>query len=358
MKEKLFFLLLYLFAARISVFAGEIPFEGYGKYTFKFRLLLKVNKAKNFDRPIFGYRLMKTFPLRVKEFTFPARHMEYRNDIIEKKAAPAVIRDIVKWRRKNAYHIANAVYDYINSNIEDRQIVEEPAGSSHLMYYSNVKTFIKKQGNTLEKCRLAVSILRYYTIPARIVCWKDRYVVEYFLRPLKEKNGWFIMDFTGEYDPEKDYIEPVAWYPLDAKELLNEEWKGKNIFLKQIKTDNYYIGGDRAEAKGAFEKLIKNNKYPAAGRETGRKYFSIKEIKYEIWLEQNMSEEAEIIFTMPFNSRDTMKKGLNRGTMKTMDYDLKPVSKALKIKFRRAHTRINPPQRGLVYTLPAEFSAE
>ncbi len=358
MKGKLFFLLVFLFIVQISVFAGGVPPEGCGKYTFKFRLLLKVNKAKNYDRPIFGYRLMKTFPLRVKEFTFPGRHMEYRNSAIKDKAAPAVIKDIVEWRRKNAYHIANAVYDFINNNIKDREIVEEPARSSHLMYYSNVKTFIKKKGSTLEKCRLAVSILRYYTIPARIVYWKDRYVVEYFLRPLKKKNGWFIMDFTGEYAPEKDYIEPVAWYPLDAKELLNEEWEGENIFLKQIKTDNYYIAGGRAEAEEGFKKLAEENKYPAAGSVPGKKYFSIKEIKYEIWLDKNMDKETEIIFTMPFNSRDTMKKGLNRGTMKTMAYDLKPISKNLKIRFKRAHTKINPPQRGLVYTLSVKFSAE
>jgi len=143
-------------------------------YRFKFYTAAEGKMVTGPVRPNFGYRIMSTFPLHVKEFTFPAPYIDHNHPRIKKTAEEEILTRIVEWRQKNAYHIVNAVYDYIANNIDDREVIPEVKDNLHKVYYSGVRVLREKRGNNLEKCRAAVALLRYFTIPARMVGYKDR----------------------------------------------------------------------------------------------------------------------------------------------------------------------------------------
>ena len=340
-----------------AVYADDVKIN---KYDFRMYLLVKGRMIKKPPRPNFGYRILKTFPLRVKEFTFSAPYLVHLSKTIEEKAPEAVLSGIKEWRQKNAYHIANRVFEFVNNGIKERDAVQELSQNPHKLYRSGVRTLMEGEGNNLEKCRLAVSFLRHFTIPARIVYAGDHYAVEYFIRPLEGESGWFIMDFTGREEPEEgEIIEPVHWFPLDSKELLAEEWDGPEVYIRKKKVKNVYYT-DKDKVLADFEKASENGAEIENNEKIEKKFFLIKIIDYEIWMKQGMSEEnsAKITFTLPFNNRDTFKKGSDRGTFVTAKYSVKPLSGGLKLKYKRTTTRINPPQVGLVYRLPVYFWEE
>jgi hypothetical protein len=335
-------MLFFAVAAAEEVQGTIVP----GKYSFKLYVLAKGVMKKNTARPDFGWRIIKAFPLKVKEFTYPAPYMDYNAQEF-KVAAGNILESITEVRRKNAVRVADAVFDYINTSITDRQVTDETTDNPHKVYYSALQSLKAGTGNNLEKCRLAVAMLRYFFIPARIVTRAGGYEVEYYIQPLAEKGkgAWHLYGFNGNSPAAESFFEPADWHPVDAAELLREEWKSP-MFIKLIEQKRTYIGADDAEAQAVFMALTATGKPVDEAVKPEKGGFQvIDELSYELWLNPG-TQETVAEFTLPFNIPDDFK---------TIKYAAVTGDKRLSVKSKWPQTKTKPSQEGIIYILPVKF---
>jgi hypothetical protein len=210
------------------------------------------------------------------------------------------------------------------------------------------------KGNSLEKCRLAAAMLRYFTVPARIVEREGRYEVEYYIQPLAEsgKGAWYLKDFDGLPPAADAFIVPVSWHPVDAKELLSEEWTTP-MFIKLKQQKRTYITADDAEAMSVFAAITETAQSVSDyGKPKRGKFNVIDELEYELWL-PNGVYEAKAEFILPFNLEDQLDI---KDDFKTVKYFVKTGDERLVVKARWPQTKTKPSQEGIIYTLPAVFT--
>ncbi len=315
--------------------------------------LAKIKAHLPYKQPDFGWRVESSFPTRVREFLLEASHINFSDKGIQ-EACAAIEEKFDVNRRKNAVNIVKAVKEFINENINDRVPVAEPSKSRRSSYYTAAKVLAQKEGNDIERCRLAVAMLRHMKIPAQTVGLGGAYDVEYFIKPLQGDTGWYLMGLTDAAPHEFGrFVEPVEWYPITASELLDEEWEGGGLFIERISMKSGRFDADLKGAKEFFDKSLEEG-YPVdldGATVSARDYFVLREIKYRVYFEQ---DKFEINFTLPFNNRDTFKKGIERGTFKVAAYSL-TTGEGLKAIYKRAHTFAKPPQEGMIYYLPVRF---
>ena len=323
--------------------------------TIKFMYLAKVRAHTPYKQPEFGWRVESSFPLRAKEFLREASHINFSDKGIQ-EACAAVEEKYDANRRKNAVNIVKGVREFITENISSRQPAPAPSKSRRSSYYTAAKVLSEKQGNDIERCRLAVAMLRYMKIPAQTVGLGGSYDVEYFIKPLQGDTGWYLMGLTDSAPHEYGkYVEPIEWYPITADELLDEEWEGGGLFLERVSMKSGRFESDFAGAKEVFDRAAAEG-YPAdmdGATVSAREYYVLREVEYRVYYE---NDAFEINFTMPFNNRDTFKKGVERGTFKAAAY-LAATGPGLKASYKRAHTFAKPPQEGMIYYLPVKFEA-
>jgi len=338
---------LLFFTIAVSASAEE--------HIFSFYLLIEGKSAKQAQLPDYGARSLKAFPLRVKEFTFSSPYYAYEGVSFIKQAGEEVLASLPEKRRSNAVYVAAAVYSYITSTVQDAPANYLITDNFHKTYKTGLYALKDKSGNLPEKCRAAVALLRSFTIPARIVYFEGRYAVEYYLKPLKGDSVWAVMDFTE--DSPEEHTRPVEWQPVTAGELLNEELNSGEAMLKTKEiTEMYFI--DKAEAVDFFTKIKEGAAVPANNEMPKGKFHLIRKTDYSIQTGVSVTSQApcEIEFTMPFNDRDTFNPGAPY--FRTYDFFVNPGGSALKIYYKRAHTRVNPPMDGRVYSLPVKFWTE
>jgi hypothetical protein len=316
-----------------------------GKYNFKLYILIKGGMKKNTALPDFGWRVLKAFPLRVKEYTYSSRYIDYSAPAF-KQTGDVILSGLTEARRKNAVRVAEAVYGYVGSSITARDDAGDITDNPHNIYLTALQVLRAGTGNNLEKCRLACALLRYFTIPSMIVRWNDIYAIEYYLQPLTGKSAWYIMDFTGAYDSRAAYIEPPLWHPIDAKERLNEEWN-TSMYLKLTGIKNMYLEPDDAKADAVFTSITSTADAikPGAPPESGA-FYLIKEEDYELRVQPGFTE-AKADFTMPFNQPDNYR---------TAKYYVKSGDPGLIVQAKWPRTEIKPAQDGILYVLPLKFN--
>jgi hypothetical protein len=346
------FLLLFIFVPFLSATPAEIPqnapsYEsGTAKAEFTLFLLIKGGLVKKPDLPDFAYRQLKVYPLKVKEFLKNSKYLDYSAAEFKLKAEE-LISNMTENGKKNAVLVANEVFNYVNLSItpsDESNAAGLTQSDCHALPLDVMKT---AKGGSIEKTRLAVALLRYFNIPSRAAFWDDHYVAQYFLKPLeseKKDPAWYIMDFTGIYGRMPDNIEPVAWHPVKAQELLGENWENENISLavKQVKNTRMEI--NEAEALALFTNLERGNAYDMEGNTGLSRYYLLKEITYLMEV-PDKEKNLKLEFTLPFNESQPFK---------TLRYNIKPEGN-LKAKLRNTHTMTNPPNTGIIYTLPVEF---
>jgi len=328
------------------------------KYEFSIYLLLKGKMVKNMERYDFGYMIPKAFPLCVKEFLLTSKYYNLSNETIKKTAENILANIKPEHRKKNAYFVTAEVFNFIKSNFTNNDIQIKPINNSHSIFLFASEAIKQEKANQVEKCRIAVSLLRYLSIPGRMSFWNNHYVVEYYLQPLKGKGHWFIMDFEkDDIKISEEYINSVEWFPLDKDEVLNEEWAEKEVFLQRTDLNEIFLENDEKIAKEKFE-AFKNNEIIKGDEGAIKKFFILRKIKYELYFPFENKDKIEIKFVLPFNNRYVFKNENSEDDFKTVDYFVKSESDKLKIKYKRTHTRINPPQTGIIYTLPVLFEVE
>lgn len=323
--------------------------------TIKFMYLAKVRAHMPYKMPDFGWRVESSFPVRVREFLMEASHINFSDKGIQ-EACAAIEGTFDTNRRKNALNMVKGVREFINENIKERVPEAVPSKSRRSSYYTAAKVLAQKEGNDIEKCRLAAAMLRHLKIPAQTVGLGGSYDVEYFIKPLEGDTGWYLMGLTNAAPHEYGkYVEPIEWYPVTADELLDEEWQGGGLYIERVSMKSGRFESDFAGAKEVFDRAAAEG-YPAdmdGATVSAREYYVLREIEYRVYYE---NETFEINFTMPFNNRDTFKKGVERGTFKAAAYTVS-TGPGLKAVYKRAHTFAKPPQEGMIYYLPVKFES-
>jgi hypothetical protein len=345
MKKTRYIIIIFLFLAS-ALFSYE---ESINKYRFEVYYMIKGQMKKNLERPDFGWRILKTFPLNVKEFTFTSQFYDYNSDEIT-GLAEKITENLSEARKKNAIHVADEIYKYINDNIESRKINKEIISSPYKIYFSYRQVLREKKGCDVEKCRIAVTLLRYFTIPARMIYIDDHYAVEYFIMPLKGNGNWFLMDFTDTDSKQQNKsVFPACWHPLDCRETLNETWNNA-CYIDKIEVQNVFLDQDEQKAEDTYSQItmsvknideIQSRQMPEKGQ-----FILLKRVLYELWLPSGQ-KNAEINFILPFNSVDFFR---------TKYWIVKSNDDGLDIKMKRIHTEIKPPQEGMIITLPVKFT--
>lgn len=338
------------------VYAGDpqdITATSVEKYNFKLYVLAKGRMKKTPVRPDFGWRVLKAFPLKVREFTYPAPYMDPAAPEF-KAAAENILNSIDVQRRKNAVRVADAVFDFISASITARAVTEEIAESPGRVYYSALQCLNNMAGSTLEKCRLAVAMLRYFLVPARIISRDGGYEVEYYIQPLTEqgKGAWYVTGFDSAGQELEEYFVPADWHPIDAKELLREQWAAP-MFVKLKQQKRNYITDDDAGAIAVFTALTEAGK--AAEQNVRPKkggFHVIDELLYELWLPAGVTE-AKAEFTLPFNLEDQLDI---KDDFKTVKYFAVTDDERLAVKSKWPQTKTKPSQEGIIYTLPVSFT--
>ncbi len=329
-----------------AVFAADE--QALTAHKFRIYYLVKGEMAKKPAMPDFGYMIQKTFPLRAKEFLLPARYSEFSKPVISKTAA-AILETLPEHRRKNAVYASEAVFNYVKASITAKAEPEGVFSNPHEAYSSGAEAIGNGSGNNLEKCRAATALLRSISIPARISYWSGHYVVEYYIKPLEKGKydpDWHIMDFTGAYDAAEGRVEPISWNPVDYKEHVNEEWSGNSMNVRVVSVKNTHMELNEAESMALFSNIVSGAEPDVKGNTTLNKFFLLKEVDYELTLPDGITA-AMAEFTMPFNETRYFK---------TFKFYVRPLDPGLKVSQKRTHTYINPYVKGMIYTLPVEFS--
>lgn len=338
-----YLIVIYLFFVNV-LFSQE---KNINKYRFEVYFLIKGQMKKIKEMPNFGWRILKAFPLKVKEYTFTSKYYDYNStEIID--LANKITKNLSDARKKNAVYIANEIYNYINNNIGNREINKEIKGSPHKIYFSYKQVLKEKKGCDLEKCRLAVTLFRYFTIPARMVYINDHYAVEYFIMPLKGKGDWFLMEFGNTENIQGKYTFPIYWHPLDCKEIINETWDN-NCYIDKLEIKDIFLNYDEKKAESIYNQItmsaqnleqMKSEQISEKG-----KFIMLKKILYELWLPQDQ-KIVKVNFILPFNTINFFR---------TKYWHVRTLDANLEIKMKRIYTEIKPPQEGMIVTLPVEF---
>ncbi len=333
--------------------------EGIERHSFSVYVMCKHSGLNKRKLPEYGFTGIKSFPLKVKEYTFSARYMDKMNDKIKLQAEKLQL-SLPEKHRKNAVYLADAVFGYIRDNISSRYAAPVLAENLHKAYYGAHEVLEKKQGNALEKARLAVALMRSYQIPARISGYRGSYAVEYYIKPMKGKGEWHVMIpdsecLTCNSGYNYDFEEAVEWYPVDKNELLYVELKeGKAFFEVKGTEDKCVYGGDEQIIK-IFDDYVSGIE-PASLTVCAKKSFLIRRYDFDIYIPEKYEQKIKADITLPFNNRDILKTG-EEGLFVTGRYAVK-TQKGLKAAYKRAHTRQNPPQDGMVYYLTVVFEKE
>ncbi|PKL90683.1 MAG: hypothetical protein CVV21_11650 [Candidatus Goldiibacteriota bacterium HGW-Goldbacteria-1] len=325
------------------------------QYPFSVYYLIEGKSVKPAETLDYGTRQFTAYPLRIKEFTFSSPYYAYEGTTLMKEFGEEILASIPEKGRANAVHIAGAVYSYITATVQDAPDKYEMTSDLHKINQSGLFALRSKTGNLLEKCRAATALLRCFTIPARIIYYEGHYAVEYYIKPLKGNSAWVIMDFTNE---NKDrHTGPVEWQPVSLKELLNEEINSGEASLQTAGVTQVFFN-EKTEAAEVFDKLKTDNVTLVSNEMPQGKFYLIRKTDYIIQTSVSVTAKApcEIEFTMPFNDRDTFNPGAPY--FRTFGYYVISKNQNLKIQYKRAHTRVNPPMDGRVYSLPVKFWAE
>lgn len=340
-----YLIVFYLFFVNV-LFSYE---ENINKYKFEIYYLIKGQMKKNKERPNFGWRILKTFPLSVKEYTYPSQFYNYNSEELA-EVANTISGNLTEARKKNAIYIANEIYRYINENIENREINKEIKESPTKVYFSYRQVLREKKGCDVEKCRLAITLFRFFTIPARMVYINNHYAVEYFIMPLKGKGDWFLMDFSDNKEQWQlqEYSFPVYWQPLDSGEMLNEIWD-KNCYLDMVDVTDIFLKQDEKEAISIYTAIttsVKNfDEIQSDPTPDKDKFMVLKRVSYELWL-PNEEKNIKINFILPFNAINFFR---------TKYWWVKNFDNRIEINVKRLHTEVKPPQEGMIIKLPIEF---
>lgn len=317
-----------------------------GTVKFKVYILVQGGLVKKPVMPVFAYRQPKVYPVKAREFLKISKYHPYTSKEFKGKAE-SIIQYMTQNMKKNAVQVAGEVFNYINLSITTSD-ENARAGSTYLDCFAMpLDVMLAGKGNNIEKCRLAVAMLRYFNIPARTAFWNDRYVVQYFLKPLeseKIEQAWYIMDFTGLYGQITDGIEPVAWHPVKAQELLGVNWEHGNIALSIDGVKNTRMEINESEALALFTNIERGNMPDTEGNTGLSRYYLLKEISCTMII-PDKQKKINIEIILPFNESQPFK---------TLKYYVLP-GVNMKAKFKNTHTMVNPPNSGLVYTLPVEF---
>ena len=345
---------IFAIIAAISIFAAVLPLFAQ-QYPFSVYYLIEGKSLKPAALPDNGERRLSAFPLRIKEFTFSSPYYAYEGTSLIKEFGDEILASLPAKSRANAVRVAEAVYSYITATVQDAPDKYEMTSDLHKLNQSGLFALRSKTGNLLEKCRAATALLRSFTIPARIIYYEGHYAVEYYIKPQKGNSAWAVMDFTDE---NKDrHTGPVEWQPVSLKELLNEEINTGEASLKTEGMTQVFFN-EKTEAVDVFDKLKTDNVTLVSNEMPQGKFYLIRKIDYIIETGISVTAKApcEIEFTMPFNDRDTFNPGAPY--FRTFDFYVFTEDMNFKIQYKRAHTRVNPPMDGRVYSLPVRFRAE
>ncbi|MBN2754779.1 MAG: transglutaminase domain-containing protein [Candidatus Goldbacteria bacterium] len=340
-------IVIFVFTAILPLTAKEYPFSVY--------FLIEGKSVKPAAMPDYGARVLSSFPLRVKEFTFSSPYYAYQGTSMMKEFGDEILESISEKRRANSVYVSDAVYSYITATVQDAPDKYEMTSDLHKINRSGLFVLRDKSGNLLEKCRAATALLRSFTIPARIVYYEGHYAVEYYIKPLKGNSVWAVMDFTE--DKKERHMGPVEWQPVSLKELLNEEINTGEASLKTAGVTQVFFT-EKAEAMDVFSKLKAGDITLVSNEMPEGKFYLIRKTDYIIEPGVSVTAKApcEIEFTMPFNDRDTFNPGAPY--FRTFEYYVSTEDKSFNIQYKRAHTRVNPPMDGRVYSLPVKFWSE
>jgi hypothetical protein len=141
---------------------------------------------------------------------------------------------------------------------------------------------------------------------------------------------------------------PADWHPVDAKELLSQEWTSP-MYIKEKRYSRDFLSADDAGAQTSFVALtgitgaaknIESSARPKSGA-----FYVIDEHEYELWLNGG-TPEVKAEFTLPFNIRDDFK---------TIKYAVVSEDISLTVKAKWPQTKNKPLQDGVIYILPISF---
>jgi hypothetical protein len=332
----LIFLPLHLFAEK--------------EYHFNFYILAGVSRSAAKGIPAAGVREIKLLPIRPKEYIYPSAYFSYTKNTGKTEAA-VQLAGLPAGDGKNSAILSEAVFNYIRENIQEQKPDPVISCDFHKNRKTGMEALESKCANNLERCRAAVCLLRYYTIPARIVFYDGDYAVEYFLKPAKSAGKWVVKTFSGKSAAD-GFADPVEWEPVTGKELLNEEIRKGSALLERGPSAEQSIL-NRAEAEAKFVSITAGTAVLEPNERLKGKFFIIRETGYTISLTATASSHVKIDFMLPYNDRDMFDQ--SESGFKTGRFFVAASDPALKIKFKKPSVKKNPPQEGIVYYLPVEF---
>ncbi len=343
MARTIFTVLFTLFF--LNAMAQEQGDEGYG---FNLYVLAKGKMKKAENIPDFAWRIKKSYPYKIREFTFPSVYMDNSAPIF-KSAAEEILSSIPENRRKNAVVVSGAVFEYVEKSISGRQVTYEFTDNHHRVYFSALQALNEKRASEIEKCRLCVALLRLLDIPARTVYRQGRYVVEYYLLPLAEKGkgGWHIRELGMEGAVLSRFFVPPDWHALDSSELLNESWKEPLILARTGQRSRFFAGNNETVAAEFFASVSEAGAVfeESAAPDSGI-FCEVRETSYEAKLPAGV-KSAAVEIALPFNLADDYK---------TIKYSVKAASSGIEVKAKWPQTRIKQAQDGMIYSLPVSIS--
>jgi hypothetical protein len=322
-------------------------------YHFKFCILAGVSRSAAKSNPASGVREIKLLPMRPKEYIYPSAYFSFTKNIKNTEAAVQLAALPAKDSRNSAI-LSEAVFKYIRDNIQEQKSERIISDDFHKGRKTGMEVLESKCADNLERCRAAVCLLRYYTIPARIVFYNGDYAVEYFLKPLKSAGKWIVSPFAGKSAAD-GFADPVEWEPVTGKELLNEEIRKGSALLERGSCVEQSIL-NRAEAEAKFVSITAGTAVLEPNDRLKGKFFIIRETGYSISLTATASAHVKIDFMLPYNDRDMFDQ--SESGFKTGRFFVTSADPALKIKYKKPSVKKNPPQEGIVYYLPVEFWTE
>lgn len=348
MQNKHIIIIICMLAFYCPVFAentaAAVTVTKTAKYSFKILVLAHGSAQPQKEKPEFAWRVLKAYPLKIKEYAFDARYYGSTYPAV-KAVCDKIIAAIPEKRQKNGVVVSRAVFDYVSAEIAPAPLPEGLSADPHAIFRTALTAIKDKQACLQERARLAVALLRCAGLPARSVYKNGAYAVEYYLKPLDKEGSWH----TEEFMAGTGFDTPAAWYPLDQKEQLNETWKDTPVMLRQVSYTAVAVEAgkgqelfDRAAEGKAMLKDLK-------GQTAAKSYDAVIETIYELEAAEIPGQKVEVVFNMPFNLRDDFK---------TSAYKVLTEDKRVKIYFKRTHTKANASQHGILYTLPVTFTLE
>jgi hypothetical protein len=314
---------------------------------FSLFFLIKAETIKKTQIPQNAVRLLKSYTVRVRPFLQNSKYYDFSPKAVH-KAADDCISKLSFSDMTNAVKVADGVYNYISESISS-------TAESSADFYAQAElaspagVLEAKRGNNIERCRLAVAMLRYMLIPSRTAYWDDHHAVEYFLKPSgksKAEPAWHIMDLTGVYQSKTGEVEPVSWHPVHSNEKLSVQAEPGALIAVNGKTKNNRYEINESEAFAMFANIKQGIMAEAGTSEFTTGYYLLKQTDYIIRF-SDTRKAAKVVFMMDFNELKPFK---------TMRFFVRP-GPGLRANYKKSETLINPPVSGIEYTLPVEFEA-